>query len=191
MFYETYSKVSEFCAGCNAHNESIEGDAIDFPLKAPISLLGRSLSDDQKSLFCDSNEVILYADYLNEDDLFKALIQKRVSCILVPTDKKELIWEKIIEQEILVNIFIAGYEDVIRLVKKQGFYYTEGIVAVFYDGNEGDILKTFRRITRYLRNKNGIRIIHVVKENVYFGNLGKTITEFIEGPTTTIEALLS
>jgi len=149
------------------------------------------ISDDQKSLFGDSIETIIYADVLNENNLYKGLFQKRVSCILVPTKNKELIWGKIQEQETAVNILVIGYEDVIELVKNRGFYYIEGIVAVFYDGNEGDILKTFRLITRYIRNKNGIRIIHVVKENVYFSKLEKTITEFIEGPTTTIEALLS
>lgn len=191
MFYETYSKVSEFCAGCNAHNKPIEGDAREFPLKAPISLLRKSLSDEQKALFQNSTELIIYADFVIERNLYKGLIQKKVSCILVPINKKELVWDRILEQETLASILIAGYSDAIKLVKKQGFYYIEGIVVILYDGKEKEILETFKIINRYLRNRNGIKIIHVVKENIYFSNIEKTIAELVEGPITTIEALLS
>ena len=89
------------------------------------------------------------------------------------------------------NVLITGYEDVIKLVKKQGFYYIEGIIAIFYEGKEEEILETFILINRYLRKRSGIKIIHIVKENIYFSSLEKTMTELIEGPITTIEALLS
>jgi len=191
MFYKIYSKVLEFCAGCNAHNEPVIGDAGQFPLKAPIALLGKSLSDNQKVLFRDSNELIIYADFQKEEKLLKGLIQKRVSCILVPSKKEDLIWKSILEQEALTNILITGYDEVFKLVINQGFYYVEGIIAIFYPDEAEEILEVFRLINRYLRHRNGIKIMHIVKVNVYFSNLEKTITELIEGPVTTIEALLS
>ena len=191
MFYETYSKVFEFCAGCNAHTVPVIGDAGQFPLKAPITLLGKPLSDNQKMMFQDSNELIIYADFQKEDTLLKGLIQKRVSCILIPSKKEDLIWKSILEQEALANILITGYDEVFKLVKKQGFYYIEGIIAIFYPDEAEEILEVFRLINRYLRNRDGIKIIHIVKVNVFFSNLEKTITELIEGPVTTIEALLS
>jgi ATP-dependent DNA helicase RecQ len=191
MFYEAYSKVSEFCAGCNAHNEPVVGDSGQFPLKVPIALLERPLSDDQKTLFRDSDELIVYADFQKENNLFKGLIQKRVSCILVPPKKEELIWGRIIEQDAIANILITGYDEAFKLVKSQGFYYIEGIIAIFYADEEEEILEVFRLINRYLRKRNGIKIMHIVKENVFFSSLEKTITELIEGPVTTIEALLS
>jgi len=91
----------------------------------------------------------------------------------------------------LANILITGYDEVFKLVKKQGFYYIEGIIAIFYPDEAEEILEVFRLINRYLRNRDGIKIIHIVKVNVFFSNLEKTITELIEGPVTTIEALLS
>jgi ATP-dependent DNA helicase RecQ len=191
MFFETYSKVSEFCAGCNAHNEPVVGDAGQFPLKAPIALLEKPLSDDQKTLFRDCNELIIYADVQNEDNLLKGLIHKRVSCIIVPPEKENLIWERILDQEALANILITGYEEAFKLVKNQGLYYFEGIVAIFYADDAEEVLEAFRLINRYLRKRNGIKIMHIVKENVSFSNLEKTITELIEGPVITIEALLS
>ena len=33
LFYDTYSKVYEYCAGCNAHTNAIIGDVNKFPLK--------------------------------------------------------------------------------------------------------------------------------------------------------------
>ena len=41
MFYETYDRVSEYCAGCNAHTEAIESDFVEFPLKMQVSNLQR------------------------------------------------------------------------------------------------------------------------------------------------------
>lgn len=191
MFYETYSKVFEFCAGCNAHNEPVVGDAGQFPLKAPIALLGKPLSDDQRTMFQDSNELIVYSDFQKEDNLLKGLIQKRVSCILVSSKKEEMIRERILEQEALANILIIGYDEAFKLIKSQGFYYLEGITAILYDDEAEDILEAFKLINRYLRKRNGIKLMHIVKENVYFSNLEKTITELIEGPVITIKALLS
>lgn len=191
MFYNTYSKISEFCAGCNAHNYPVVGDAGQFPLKAPISLIGKQLSADQRALFRDSNELIIFEDVQNEDNLYKGLIQKRVSCMLVPQKKEGLIWQHIQERETQANILITGYDEAFRLIKNQGFYYVEGILAIFYPDEVDEIYDKFRLINRYLRNRNGIKIMHIVKENVYFSNLEKTITELIDGPVTTIEALLS
>ena len=37
LFTDTYSKVFEYCAGCNAHSEVIVGDMPKFPLKNRVS----------------------------------------------------------------------------------------------------------------------------------------------------------
>lgn len=37
LFTDTYSKVFEYCAGCNAHSEAIVGDMPKFPLKNRVS----------------------------------------------------------------------------------------------------------------------------------------------------------
>lgn len=190
MFYETYSKVSEFCAGCNKHTKPIEGDIGEFPLKVPIPILGKPLSEEQKSLFGDSGEIIVFADFLKKDYLYKGIIKKGVSTMVLPNNKKNEVWDKILEQEIADNILITGCDDIVKLINADGFYYIEGIVAVFYDGKAEDILKTFTVISRYLRKKSFLRIIHIVEENVYFSSLEKTMTELIEGPIVTIEALL-
>lgn len=191
MFYETYSKVSEFCAGCNSHEYAVVGDASQFPLKAPIISGIRQISEDQRALFGNSNELIIFSDNLSEKDLIKGLIQKRVTCILVPINKKESIWQHLTKQEEPKNILVIGYEEAFKLVKNQGFYYVEGILAILYPDKIDEIYEKFKLVHRNLRNKNGIRIMHIVKENVYFSNLEKTITELIEGPVTTMEALLS
>ena len=78
MFYETYDKVSEYCAGCNAHSDAVESDFFDFPLKVPVKGPMKELALDQLALFGGASEIIFFADEYQRNGLLNALIEKKV-----------------------------------------------------------------------------------------------------------------
>ena len=84
LFTDTYSKVFEYCAGCNAHSEVIVGDMPKFPLKNRVSEPLKTLSDEQMALFGTANELIVVADESDQKNLISKLVEKGVSLIIVP-----------------------------------------------------------------------------------------------------------
>ena len=84
LFTDTYSKVFEYCAGCNAHSEVIVGDMPKFPLKNRVSGPLKTLSDEQMALFGTANELIVVADESDQKNLISKLVEKGVSLIIVP-----------------------------------------------------------------------------------------------------------
>lgn len=84
LFTDTYSKVFEYCAGCNAHSEAIVGDMLKFPLKNRVSEPLKTLSDEQVAPFGTANELIVVADECEQKNLISKLVEKGVSLIIVP-----------------------------------------------------------------------------------------------------------
>ena len=61
MFFDTYDRVFEYCAGCNAHKDRNIGDAQAFPLKKSIKEPKRAIELDQKLIFETQEELAIFA----------------------------------------------------------------------------------------------------------------------------------
>jgi len=104
LFYDTYSKVYEYCAGCNAHTKAIIGDINKFPLKNRVIEPLRIVSDEQKQPFGDATELVTI---LNDDESLMVLVDKLackgVMTFVLPDTRED-------------------YEDIIRISSKRKKY---------------------------------------------------------------------
>ncbi len=178
MFFETYDKVSEYCAGCNAHSEPNEGDFYEFPLKVPVRSPVKGFSEDQLLLFRDAEEIVVTVDKDKCQQVFSQLLKLRTAVFVGSADLETFLETSISQQ----NMMLVNWEELRELMKKSNYYYISGVVAVAYEGSEKEIFRQLRLVSTYLRNKMEIKIIHMVPKNVYFKNCGKNFFDLIDGP---------
>lgn len=182
LFYDTYSKVYEYCAGCNAHTNAIIGDTNKFPLKNRVIEPLRTISDEQRQPFGDALELVTI---LNDKDSLRTLVDKLVSkgvtTIVLPDTKDD--YEDLIRINSIRNTLIITQSDLFNLQKAGGYYYTSGLVAVIYDKGKNTIGKQYLSIRNNLCRKSETRVIHIIKENTYLDELGKNFIELVDGPS--------
>jgi len=182
LFYDTYSKVYEYCAGCNAHTNAIIGDINKFPLKNRVIEPLRTISDEQRQPFGDALELVTI---LNDNDSLRPLVDKLVSkgvtTFVLPDTKDD--YENLIRINSIRNTLIINQSDLFNLQKAGGYYYTSGLVAVIYDKGKNTIGKQYLSIRNNLCGKSETRVIHIIKENTYLDELGKNFIELVDGPS--------
>lgn len=188
LFYDTYSKVYEYCAGCNAHTNAIIGDINKFPLKNRVIEPLRTISDEQRQPFGDALELVTI---LNDNDSLSTLVDKLVSkgvtTFVLPDTKDD--YENLIRINSIRNTLIITQSDLFNLQKAGGYYYTSGLVAVIYDKGKNTIGKQYLSIRNNLCGKSETRVIHIIKENTYLDELGKNFIELVDGPSLLSDTL--
>lgn len=181
VFYETYDKVSVYCAGCRAHKDQKRSDWQEFPLKKPILEPVRKITSDQNAMFSSADEVVIFADGESKLRLIQVLEKKRLSVLVAE--------EHVLTEELpyfdrmdpVRSTYIIGQSELRELMKKQNGYYISGMIAVLYPKMEKEIWKTYKTVKRYLCGKSNIKIIHILEEDPYFESVGKKFSELAEG----------
>lgn len=82
MFFNTYDKVYEYCAGCNAHLRKNSGDTLAFPLKKSIKTPVSVVEMDQKKIFESQDELIVLARSEEKKSVIKFLESQRLSTLV-------------------------------------------------------------------------------------------------------------
>lgn len=180
MFFDTYDKVYEFCAGCNAHKNINNGDTQAFALKQRIKEPIKEVKRDQKTMFESQDEIVVIAKGMEKTDVIKYLEKKRLSCLIATDRQLDMIgyFDSIGSKK---STYIVGTADVKDLLKMGNYYYISGVVAILYPEIEKEIFNTYKIATKYLCHKAGIHVVHILSENIYFSSVGKNITDLIEG----------
>lgn len=179
MFFETYEKVYEYCAGCAAHSDPIIGDATKFVLKVPVEFPHRELYADQTCLFGSASQIVIYA---KADELYETvgkLMKRRPSCLLVSSA-----WDGerfLTTQTNAGNILTIGIRELSELIKRKNWFYVSGIVAIVYQGTDRDIYQQLVAVLNELRRCPWVRLIHIIRENVYFDWIEKSFADLVDG----------
>lgn len=190
MFFNTYDKVYEYCAGCNAHKDKNNGDAQAFPLKKSIKQPVINVQPDQRLMFEAQDELVVIAKPEERIHIIEYLEQQRLSCLVATKQQIQEIeyFEKVSTEK---STYIVGPRGMKELLKKGNYYYISGVVAILYPDGGDKAFEVFRMVSQYLRHKEGIHVVHIVTENIFFPELGKGIADLIEGRVVTAEVLCS
>ena len=188
MFFDTYDKVNEYCAGCNAHKTINNSDNKLFSLKQPIKQPLREVMPDQKAVFEGQDELVVLTKEKEILDVVGYLDRIRLSC-LIAADKKlsELNYFETVKSN--KNTYIVGRLGAKELLKNGNYYYISGVVAIIYPDDEKELIEIFKMAQKYLCHKAGIYVVHILNENVYLPAIGKNITDLIDGRVITADML--
>ncbi len=180
LFTDTYSKVFEYCAGCNAHEKVIVGDIPKFPLKSKIDEPLRHLSEEQLSVFGDASEAVVVTKEKEDLGLLKRLIAKGATVVILPDYYKDN--EELLELDIKNSILFIGLDEAFQLAKKRAFFFLSGLVVVLYPSDEKEIGEQYTVIKNVICDRPSTKVIHIVQKNAYVAEAGKHITELVDGP---------
>ena len=187
MFYETYDRVSEYCAGCNAHSSAVECDFMDYPLKASVTSPLVTLANDQLAMFGGCDDVVVIPASEEKTLLFKGLSRLRISAFVSEND--DIIESCICSMTESSNVLVLNPEDLKALVKKKSFYYLSGIIAIYYSGSPKEIYELLKFSMNNLSRHPGMKVIHILDENQYFDWLDKAFSDLVAGPVIPTKAL--
>ena len=190
MFFETYDRVNEYCAGCNAHNRINNGDLRAFALKHNVKDPVKEVSFDQRALFESQHELVVFAKGHEKIDVINFLEHNRISCLVASDREIETIgyFGAVNSKK---STFIIGQEGLRDLLKKSNYYYISGVVAILYPDTEKEVLEMYMTVKKYLCNKVGIHVVHILNDNTYFQSIGKSIVDLIEGRVVNADTLCS
>ena len=190
MFFDTYDKVFEYCAGCNAHKNRNNGDVQAFPLKKDVNEPIIAFEPDQKLLFESQNELVVFAKGEERVQVIDYLERHRLAC-LVATGRQ--IHEIGYFEGVSTGraTYIVDPNGMKEMLKKKNYYYISGLVAILYPDDENEIFVVYKLVKKYLCQKSGIHVVHILGENTYFPALGKGIVDLIEGRVLTAGTLCS
>ena len=188
MFYETYGRVSEFCAGCDAHDEVCDADFLDYPLKVPVKLPTKTFAADQLALFAGAKSIITMPRLEEKVSLLEALCGYRLAVYIVGDDAlAEPVLEKI---KAPTHFMILCKKDLRELVKKRAYYYLSGIIAVEYGGSAKDVWDLLQYVTQHLSERPEIKLVHILQENTYFEGPDKSFADLVDGAVLPVSAIL-
>lgn len=187
MFYETYDKVSEYCAGCNAHSIANEGDFLEFPLKVPVKMPMKYLAQDQLAIFGGASNIVFFPEGSQKDQLVNLLVEKRLAVLVVPSGNDTDHYLNTITSN--KNLLILDVLSLRELIKKKSYYYISGMIAIVYSGTPKEIYEQLIYITNNLSKRPGIKIIHILRENTYFEWINKAFSDLVDGPVKPVKSI--
>ena len=190
MFFETYDKVYEYCAGCNEHKNRNNGDAQVFPLKKNIKEPVLCIDLDQKQLFESQDELIIFSKPEERIRVIEHLERQRIACLVATKQQIQDVgyFENVSSGKSTYIIDPAGVKE---LLKKRNYYYISGMVAILYPDRDEEVFEMYKMAIQYLCHKTGIYVVHILASNTYFPTVGKNIADLIEGRVVAADVLYS
>lgn len=180
MFYDTYEYCLERCSGCSYHDYMIDED-IGFPLKKISSKKYDQISTRYEKIFKQKKEMMIFYDSnVLEDDLKRIINKDRITLIDCEGTLNS------IQSSGLLSVF--SYEDSISLINKKDTYYINDILLILLSNSE-KTFEQFKTLKNKLYNRENLKIIYLIKNDLYIEIKNKYLSDFIDGPIKNINEL--
>ena len=180
MFFDTYSLVSAYCAGCGNHQHVIEEEKNRFKLLKRISEPVQAISPEADKLFGTAREAVMLADLYNYDLIAKIIDRGFRAIVIDDTCTAEYI-DLLLNMNSRSDINFMGITEYTKMLQMQDYYYVSGAVIVIYGRNMTNIYKKLSRI-RTLSLGCNVKLLHIFEKNLFFSEAGKDAVSLIDGP---------
>lgn len=190
MFYDTYSKVDEYCPGCYCHKSIYNGESGGETLKQAIREPVYIVSPEQELFFTSEREATIYVSDSTITSAIRAMMKKQLAVWI--TDNTDFALQCL--NDIVSNsrqLLIIDFDQMIELAQRRNWYFLSGAIAVLYSDDNEKACEQFRLIRKYLTPNINIRILHLLLHNIEFHSIGKTAADLIKGPIVTAQPISS
>ena len=178
MFFETYPLVSECCPGCPEHDRPRGCRNSEYPLRRKVNAPVRVLAADQERSFGDSPEAL----FLFEGSPSKAIeTLMRFRPSIITSDDPAILADSLEINQPSANFMVMSLDELTALARNGNDFYVSGIALAVYS-NEATAPKTLDTVWRHLPSHHDLKVIHVTRKNYYIEQLGKTLSDVINGP---------
>lgn len=169
MFFDTYPLVSEFCSGCNYHENIIADELRRFPLLEDVTGPKKMLSAEMIDFFSDTKEALVIADSEHSE-----IIKKYKPNVIV--------CEEIIQDDSMIfpDINYMNFAEFRDMRTRDNGFYISGLIMTFYSDSPSIAKEEYHTIYKYVSKKG--YIIHVTTKDFIISNVtGKMLSEQIGG----------
>lgn len=180
MFYDTYSLVSGYCAGCGKHFNIIDEEPNRFVLVKRVDTPAKAISPDVNKMFSNSMEAVLLTD-LSNYDLLTNVIEKGFQTLVFDDKSADIYVDLLLNLHTFSNINFMGMSEYMKLLEERDYYYVSGATMVIYEEGIENIYRKMTKLRR-LSFDGGVNLLHVFEKNLYFGESGKDLKSIIDGP---------
>lgn len=179
MFYSTYNKVSEYCAGCNQHEKVESMEKNKFPLLLPVKEPYKEITAELNSLYQKSEELLLIGE---EGDFTLANIFMKRGASIIVVDRTEIDknFDLILNMNRRSNIMIISLKEYRELRMQNSDYYISGGVIALYEPDNNNKYERYITLKNYQNEK--VKIVHLMPEDYYLSQVQKPISSVIDGP---------
>lgn len=187
MFFQIYDGVSEYCAGCNAHEDIRRDGEIQEPLLKRITKPRQRVSPVLQSLCEFMPQALIHYREENLLDLLDELGKQGVGVVIFVDEQIPLRIGYPQNAKDPSNILILNFEEYRQLKNKYPFYLS-GTIAVVYGEDELENRKMLSMFER--TNQQDNLVIHLTSTDFEINKDGKKISDFIRGPELQTSMLL-
>ena len=180
MFFDTYSRVSVYCAGCDNHGHIINEERNRFKLLKTVDRPVRTISTKVASLMGNNAEAVMLAD-AEDNSLFSKAAALGFDIVVLDDSNMTLYMDILLDLDDHLDINFMGITEYTRMLEKRDYYYVSGAAIVLYDSNMSDIYRKLSKI-RSLSFDGSIKLLHVFEKNLYFSEAQKDAVSMIDGP---------
>ncbi len=180
MFFDTYSRVSVYCAGCGNHLHVIEEEKNRFKLLKRISEPVQIINPEVAKLFGTAREAIMLTDLYNYD-LIAKVIDRGFQVIVIDDSCNAEYIDLLLNMNSKSDINFMGISEYTKMLQMQDYYYVSGAVIVIYGRNMTNVYRKLSRI-RNLSLGCNVKLLHIFEKNLFFSEAGKDAVSLIDGP---------
>ena len=180
MFFDTYSLVSAYCAGCGHHPYVIEEEKNRFKLLRRIAEPIHMISPEVDKIFGTAREAIMLTDLYNYD-LIAKVIDKGFHVVVLDDSCTAEYIDLLLNMNSNSDINFMGITEYTKMLQMQDYYYVSGSAIVIYGKNMSNIYKKMSRI-RNLSLGSNVKLLHIFEKNMFFSEAGKDAVSMINGP---------
>ena len=171
MFYDTYSRVSEYCAGCTQHSMPIYDDENRFELHSKITninyeSINKYRFDKQAYIISDNYTSVLRK--LNNVDTIVVDEYCDIADINNP------------------GLLTLNFYEFRKLYEEKQVFYLSGVICIVYSKDPAMFKKEFSTVERCLID--GQKVIHIISEDFILDSMQKRASSYI-GTNITKEIL--
>lgn len=168
MFIKTYPRVSEYCAGCGAHNKIEYDDDDRFALNKRVEIEAIK----EKATF--NNDAIIIAK--DAEEYLRKLVNRGVTNYI--TNRNDLGDFESLDS----NLFTMNFYEFRRIIGSKNYFFLKDVCCVIYSDVPGEFQKEYSAIQHF--SNKGMVFIHIVPEDFEVDAAGKRISAYIGNDIT-------
>ncbi|WP_295131437.1 DEAD/DEAH box helicase [uncultured Catenibacterium sp.] len=181
IFCETYQYCNLRCSGCGLHEEIIDEENV-FPLKKILHTnYIDNIPNKCRTFFKSKNEMMVFYGDKSANSVIERLV-KRERVDLIDCENSF----NAINSKSIITVF--SYENYKDLITKKDSYYLSGIIFVILKDNP-KLFDQFKNIKNKMAYRNDLKVIYLLKNDVFVGVNNKSISDYINGPVKDIDEL--
>lgn len=169
MFYDTYPLVSEYCPGCNAHENIVEDEPNIFPLLINPQGPKQQLSYELSKFFSNTHEALFISP-----ESIKQLICEFHPSIVVSDDTDKLV------DDYNPELVYLNFYELRTLMKYDNGFFISGLIIAIYSNDSSKNINEYQIIKKCITRGNSV--IHITNKDFCISKATeKTISFDVDG----------